>query len=151
MDFHTKSYKSPDPEVPIQSLYICINRVTQTVSLGCLCWYQLDGASRSNSVWEVVARFSLFYKQNGAFWFAKSKAINFSSKDYFDRSICNFQRLEQQKNILVRRRSSSKFKSPLQHVAHVGTRFNSKKSIHAIKHHWVKFVQCIGKNTSRKL
>ena len=36
MDFHTKSCKSPDPEVPIQSLYICINRVTQTVSLGCL-------------------------------------------------------------------------------------------------------------------
>ena len=36
VDFHTKSYKSPDPEVPIQSLNICINRVTQTVSLGCL-------------------------------------------------------------------------------------------------------------------
>ena len=34
MDFHTQSYKSPDPEVPIQSLYIGINRVTQTVSLG---------------------------------------------------------------------------------------------------------------------
>ena len=27
-----------------------------------------DGAGRSNSVREVVARFSLFYKQNGAFW-----------------------------------------------------------------------------------
>ena len=36
----TKSYKLPDPVVPIQSLYICINRavrlLTQTVSLGCL-------------------------------------------------------------------------------------------------------------------
>ena len=32
-----------------------------------------DGASGSNSVREVVARFSLFYKQNGTFWFAKSK------------------------------------------------------------------------------
>ena len=42
MDFHTKSYKSPDPEIPIQSLYIyvCINCVAQTVSLGCLCLYQ---------------------------------------------------------------------------------------------------------------
>ena len=40
MDFHTKSYKSPDPEVPIQNLCICINRVTQTVSLGCL-WFTL--------------------------------------------------------------------------------------------------------------
>ena len=35
MDFHTKSYKSPDPEVPIQSLCIGINRVTQTVSSSC--------------------------------------------------------------------------------------------------------------------
>ena len=30
-----------------------------------------DGVGGSNSVWEVVACFSLFYKQNGAFWFAK--------------------------------------------------------------------------------
>ena len=27
-----------------------------------------DGVGGSNSVREVVARFSLFYKQNGAFW-----------------------------------------------------------------------------------
>ena len=27
-----------------------------------------DDVGGSNSVWEVVARFSLFYKQNGAFW-----------------------------------------------------------------------------------
>ena len=58
--------------------------------------------------------------------FAKSKAINFNFKDYFDRSTCNFQRLAQQKTIQIR--SSSKFKSSLQHV---GTRFNSKKSLHA--------------------
>ena len=31
-------------------------------------WTADDGVGRSNSVWEVVARFSLFYKQNGAFW-----------------------------------------------------------------------------------
>ena len=41
-----------------------------------------DGASGSNFVREVVARFLLFYKQNGAFgvffWFVKNKAINFS-------------------------------------------------------------------------
>ena len=58
--------------------------------------------------------------------FAKSKAIDFNFKDYFDRSICNFQRLAQQKTIQIR--SSGKFKSSLQHV---GTRFNSKKSLHA--------------------
>ena len=57
-----------------------------------------DGASGSNLVSEVVVRFSLFYKQNGAFCLAKSKAINFSFKDYFDRSICSFQRLAGQKN-----------------------------------------------------
>ena len=58
--------------------------------------------------------------------FAKSKAINFSFKDYFDRSVCNFQRLARLKTIQIR--SSSKFKSSLQHAE---TRFNSKKSLHA--------------------
>ena len=58
--------------------------------------------------------------------FAKSKAINFSFKGYFDRSICNSQKLARQKTIQIR--SSSKFKSSLQHA---GTRFNSKKSLHA--------------------
>ena len=33
--------------------------------------------------------------------FAKSKAINFSFKDYFDRSICNFQRLTGQKTLQI--------------------------------------------------
>ena len=33
-----------------------------------------NGANGSNSVWEVVAHFSLLYKQNGAFWSTKSKA-----------------------------------------------------------------------------
>ena len=40
MGSHTKSYKSSDPGVPIQSLYIRTNRdvlLTQNVSLGCLC------------------------------------------------------------------------------------------------------------------
>ena len=41
MDSHTKYYELPDPGVPIQILYICINRavrpLTQTVSLGAAC------------------------------------------------------------------------------------------------------------------
>ena len=53
------------------------------------------------------------------FGFARSKAINFSFKDCFDRSICNFQRLALQKTLQIR--SSSKFKSSLQHA---GTLFN---------------------------
>ena len=93
-----------------------------------------DGASGSNSVWEFVARFLLFYKQNGAFWFAKRKASHFSFKDYFDRSIRNFQRHARQKPILVR--SSSKFKLSLQHA---GTRFNSKQSLYANITEWSLF------------
>ena len=85
-----------------------------------------DDASGSNFVSEVV-RFSLFYKQNGAFWLAKSKTINFSFKDYFYRSICSFQRLSGQKKT-IQVRSSSKFKSSLQRA---GTQFNSKRSLHA--------------------
>ena len=85
-----------------------------------------DDASGSNFVSEVV-RFSLFYKQNGAFWLAKSKTINFSFEDYFDRSICSFQRLAGQKKT-IQVRSSSKFKSFLQRAS---TRFNSKRSLHA--------------------
>ena len=53
MDFHTKSYKSPDPEVPIQSLYIDINCITQTVSLGCLCC-SLPADVNSPLAWEVL-------------------------------------------------------------------------------------------------
>ena len=68
-----------------------------------------DDASGSNFVSEVVVCFSLFNKQNGAFWLAKSKTINFSFKDYFDRSICSFQRLAGQKKT-IQGRSSSKFK-----------------------------------------
>ena len=78
-----------------------------------------DDASGSNSVREDVARFFVVLQTKWGFWFAKSKAINFSFKVYFDRSICNFQRLAGQKTILVR--SSSKFKS----LQHAGTLFNS--------------------------
>ena len=70
--------------------------------------------------------FRYFTNKMVLFGFAKSKVINFSFKDYFDRSICNFQRLARQKTIQIR--SSSKLKSSLQHA---GTRFNSKKSLHA--------------------
>ena len=76
--------------------------------------------------------------------FAKSKAINFSFKDYFDRSICNFQRPARQKTIQIR--SSSKFKSSLHHAC---TRCN--KEIASRKHTEYSLVQCIGKNTSHKL
>ena len=86
-----------------------------------------DDASGSNFVSEVVVCFSLFNKQNGAFWLAKSKTINFIFKDYFDRSICSFQRLAGQKKT-IQGRSSSKFKLSLQRA---GTRFNSKKLLHA--------------------
>ena len=77
-----------------------------------------DDTSGSNFVSEVVVRFSLFYKQNGAFWLAKSKAINFSFKDYFDRSICSFQRLAGPKKT-IQVRSSSKFKLSLQRAGTV--------------------------------
>ena len=86
-----------------------------------------DDASGSNFVSGVVVPFSLFYIQNGAFWLAKSQTINFSFKDYFDRSICSFQGLAGQKKT-IQVRSSSKFKSSLQRA---GTRFNSKRSLHA--------------------
>ena len=79
-----------------------------------------DDASGSNFVSEVIVRFSLFYKQNGAFWLAKSKTINFSFKDYFDRSVCSFQRLAGQKKT-IQVRSSSKFKSSLQRAGTVGS------------------------------
>ena len=64
-----------------------------------------DDTSGSNFVSEVVVRFSLFYKQNGAFCLAKSKTINFGFKDYLDRSICSFQRLAGQKKTIQVRNS----------------------------------------------
>ena len=75
---------------------------------------------------KLLLVFRCFTNKMVLFGFAKSKAINFSFKDYFDRSICNFQRLARQKTIQIW--SSSKFKLSLQHA---GTRFNSKKSLHA--------------------
>ena len=73
---------------------------------------------------KLLLVFRCFTKKMVFFGFAKSKATHFSFKDYFDRSICNFQRLAWQKTIQIR--SSSKLKSSLQHVA---TQFNSKKSL----------------------
>ena len=61
---------------------------------------------------KLLLVFRCFTNKMVLFGFAKSKAINFSFKDYFDRSICNFQRLARQKTIQIR--SSSKFKSSLQ-------------------------------------
>ena len=60
---------------------------------------------------KMLLVFRCFTNKMVLFGFAKSKAINFSFKDYFDRSICNFQRLARQKTIQIR--SSSKFKSSL--------------------------------------
>ena len=75
---------------------------------------------------KLLLVFCYFTNKMVLFGFAKSKAIHFSFKDYFDKSMCNFQRLARQKTIQIR--SSSKFKWSLQHA---GTRFNSKKSFHA--------------------
>ena len=75
---------------------------------------------------KVLLVFRCFTNKMVFLGFATSKAINFSFKDYFDRSICNFQRLARQKTLQIW--SSSKFKSSLQHA---GTMFNSKKSLHA--------------------
>ena len=75
---------------------------------------------------KLLLIFCCFTNKMVLFGFTESKAINFSFKDYFDRSICNFQRLAQQKTIQIR--SSSKFKSSLQHA---GTHINSKKSLQA--------------------
>ena len=62
--------------------------------------------------------------------FPKSKAINFSFKDYFDRFICNFpQRLARQKTIQIQ--SSSKFKSSLSACGHSV----QLKEIASRKHH----------------
>ena len=58
---------------------------------------------------KLLLVFCCFTNKMVLFGFAKSKAMNFSFKDYFDRSICNFQRFARQKTIQIR--SSSKFKS----------------------------------------
>ena len=75
---------------------------------------------------KLLLVFRCFTKKMVLLGIAKSKATSFSFKDYFDRSICNFQLLARQKTTQIR--SSSKFKSSLQHV---GARFNSKKSLHS--------------------
>ena len=74
---------------------------------------------------KLLLVFRCFTNKMVLFGFAKSKAYNFSFKDYFDRSICSFQRVALQKSIQIR--SSSKFKSSLQHA---DIRFNSNKSLH---------------------
>ena len=71
---------------------------------------------------EKLLVFRCFTNKMVLFGFAKSKTINFSFKDYFDRSVCNFQRLARQKTIQIR--SSSKFKSSLQHAALGSTQRN---------------------------
>ena len=85
-----------------------------------------DGVGEVIMSEKLLLVFHCFTNNMVLFGFAKSKAINFSFKDYFHRSICNFKRLAWQKTIQIQ--SSSKFKSSLQHV---GTLFNSKKSLHA--------------------
>ena len=72
---------------------------------------------------KLLLVFRCFTNKMVLFGFAKSKAINFSFKDYFDRFICNFQRLNaRQKTIQIR--SSSKFKSSLQHKGTLITQKN---------------------------
>ena len=71
--------------------------------------------------------FRCFTNKMVLFGSLKAKQLIFFFKDYFDRSICSFQRLAGQKKT-IQVRSSSKFKSSLQRA---GTRFNSKRSLHA--------------------
>ena len=51
MDSHTKSYKSPDPGVPIQSLYTCINCMLglPVVDATLPASWRLDRSSRSGA------------------------------------------------------------------------------------------------------
>ena len=56
---------------------------------------------------KLLLVFRCFTNKMVLFWFAKSKAINSSVKDYFDRSIYNFQRLARQKTIQIRSSISS--------------------------------------------
>ena len=72
---------------------------------------------------KLLLVFHCFTNKMVLFGFVKSKTINFSFKDYFDRSICSFQRLARQKTIQIR--SSSKFKSSLQHA---GTRGSTQRN-----------------------
>ena len=74
---------------------------------------------------KLLLVFRCFTNKRVLFGFAKSKAINFSFRDYFDRSICILQGFARQKTIQIR--SSSKFKLSLKHA---GTRFNKKKLLH---------------------
>ena len=55
---------------------------------------------------KLLLVFRCFTNKMVLFGFAKSKAINLSFKDYFDRSICNFQRLARQKTIQIRSSST---------------------------------------------
>ena len=57
---------------------------------------------------KLLLVFRCFTYKMVLFGFAKSKAIYFCFKDYFDRSICNFQRPARQKTIQIQ--SSRKFK-----------------------------------------
>ena len=61
-------------------------------------------ASRKQIVssFKLLFVFCYFTNKMVLFGFAKSKAINFSFKYYFDRSICNLQRLARQKTIQIR-------------------------------------------------
>ena len=63
-----------------------------------------DGVGGSNSALpeKLLLVFRCFANKMVLSGFAKSKAINFSFKDYFDRSICNFQRLSRQKTLQIR-------------------------------------------------
>ena len=57
---------------------------------------------------KLLIVFRCFTNKMVLFGFAKSKGINFSFKDHFDRSVCNFQRFVRQKT-LIHIRSSSEF------------------------------------------
>ena len=92
---------------------------------------------------KLLLVFHCFTNKMVLFGFAKSEAINFSFKDYFDRSICNFQRLAWQKTIKIW--SSSRLYSMRALGSTQRNRFINANITEK------KFVQCIGKHTSHKL
>ena len=79
------------------------------------------------------------------FWFVKSKAINFSFKELRNGSICSFFRTYRVEN-----HTMLEFKYKVQ-VVFAACRLHALqfKKIGSGKHHLVRFVQCVGKDTSR--
>ena len=86
---------------------------------------------------KLLLVFRCFTNKMVLFGFTKSKAINFSFKDYFDRSICNFQRLARQKTIQIR--SSSRLCSMQALGSTQRNRFTQKSLSKVCSMYWEKY------------